>query len=43
MIDAARGVYLGGHDDFYGGRSDAVQATSRHTMTSIQARMHIKF
>ena len=43
MIDATRGVYLGGHDDFYGGRSDAVQATSRHTMTSIQARMHIKF
>ena len=40
MIDATRGVYLGGHNDFY---SDANRADRRHTMTSIQARLHAKF
>lgn len=43
MVDATRGVYLGGHDDFYGGRTDVVQEVSRHTMSSIQARLHVKF
>jgi len=41
MVDATRGVYLGGHNDFY---SDTVDRMNRrHTMTSIQARLHAKF
>ena len=40
MVDATRGVYLGGHNDFY---SDGNRADRRHTMTSIQARLHAKF
>jgi len=40
MVDATRGTYLGGHNDFY---SDANRADRRHNMTSIQARLHAKF
>ena len=37
MIDAARGVYIGGHSDF------VQRETQRHVATSAQARLHLKF
>ena len=36
MIDAARGVYIGGHSDF------VQRETQRHVATSAQARLHFK-
>lgn len=37
MVDIARGLYLGGHTDW------VRDQTGRHTMTSAQTRLHLKF